>query len=593
MKIVDTYLFELSSDPYTLLNGMFATQLPPLLNNLITEYSSKELIKELRDNPKQTLFTIDSSTNLIKKLDNGIQPPEYIYGSNWAAESIKFFTIKTNDSWRPMAIPNIKHSLMFTYNSLIIANSTLSELYSTEERLNGITSHSESPIIGRDGLFSSMLYEEDPVEEDIAVGFIGYDGTNRFFKESKLQRFKIESTYPYVLQMDLSKFFENIYTHLLSKDRITDSETFKNYLLWLDEYNQKINDAHTKGIIQGPISSKISAELFQLSLDQKILELINKLKLDINFTRYVDDYRFFSKRNSDLELIKHHLIKLFRQYELSFNDSKFQIYKGFEIQKQAHLERYPLIKTLTNGHIEQFSFEDYTTLRETIINLLAESDIPTAKSILSMIKNQLKNKNIKFKDNKVVISLMLFLIKVTYVKPVLAMHIYKVISATISTAIPTVRHKIWSTLFAELDYIEDSFSDTDLEVWYFYALGKAGTSRETSKVFSAYKKKKNQTDISVLVLTVLLKQHSQQTNRRIESEIINIANSNIANSSLTHDRYWATISQSKWWLPISKLWIVTERKVDPDIKKLFISNNGAKIQWDKLGIVEFLLKNNN
>lgn len=487
---MDTYLFELSSDPYTLLNGMFATQLPPLLNNLITEYSSKELIKELRDNPKQTLFTIDSSTNLIKKLDNGIKPPEYIYGSNWAAESIKFFTIKMNDSWRPMAIPNIKHSLMFTYNSLIITNSALSELYSTEERLNGITSHSESPIIGRDGLFSSMLYEEDTVEGDIAVGFIGYDGTNSFFKESKLQRFKIESTYPYVLQMDLSKFFENIYTHLLSKDRITDSDTFKNYLLWLDEYNQKINDAHTKGIIQGPISSKISAELFQLSLDQKILELINKLKLDINFTRYVDDYRFFSKRNSDLELIKHHLIKLFRQYELSFNDSKFQIYKGFEIQKQAHLERYPLIKTLTNGHIEQFSFEDYTTLRETIINLLAESDIPTAKAILSIIKNQLKNKNIKFKDNKVVISLMLFLIKVTYVKPVLAMHIYKVISAAISTAIPTVRHKIWSTLFAELDYIEDSFSDTDLEVWYFYALGKAGTSRETSRVFSAYKKRK-------------------------------------------------------------------------------------------------------
>lgn len=37
----------------------------------------------------------------------------------------------------------------------------------------------------------------------------------------------------------------------------------------------------------------------------------------------------FSQKKFDLELIKHHLIKLFRQYELSFNDSKFQIYKGF------------------------------------------------------------------------------------------------------------------------------------------------------------------------------------------------------------------------------------------------------------------------
>lgn len=582
---MDTHLFEQGYDSYTLLNGMFSTQLPPLLNNLITESSSTALIKELRDNPKTTLFTIDDSNNLITRLNKGIKPPDYIYGKNWAAESIKFFTIKINDSWRPMAIPNIKHSLMFAYNSLIIADSVFSKLYSSEERLNGKTSHSESPIIGRDGFFSSMLYEEDEeviLEEDIAVGFIGYDETNKFFKESKLQRFKIESTYPYVLQMDLSKFFENIYTHLLSKSMLCDSERFGSYLLWLDEFNQKINDAHTKGIIQGPISSKISAELFQLSLDQEIVELIKKVKLDINFTRYVDDYRFFSKRNSDLEFIKHHLIKLFRKYELSFNDSKLQIYKGFEIQKQAHLERYPKIKTLTNGNIEQFLFDDYILLRETIINLLEESDLSTVKAILSIITKQIQNKKIKFKDNKVVVSLILFLIKVTYVKPVLAMHIYQAISAAVSTAIPPVRHNIWNTLFEELDYIEDSFSDTDLEVWYFYVLGQAGTSRETSRVFSAYKKKKKQTDINVLVLTVLLKKNSKQTNSRIESEIMNIL----------APKNFASISQSKWWLPISKLWIVTERNVCHEIKKLFISSNRSQIQWDKLGIIEFLLQNN-
>lgn len=91
---MDTSLLELNSDPYTLLNGMFATQLPPLLNNLITEHSSKELIKELRANPQKTLFKIDPSTKLIKRLDPGIKSPEYIYENNWAAESIKFFTFK-------------------------------------------------------------------------------------------------------------------------------------------------------------------------------------------------------------------------------------------------------------------------------------------------------------------------------------------------------------------------------------------------------------------------------------------------------------------------------------------------------------------
>ena len=42
---MDTSLLELNSDPYTLLNGMFATQLPPLLNNLITEHSSKNVFR--------------------------------------------------------------------------------------------------------------------------------------------------------------------------------------------------------------------------------------------------------------------------------------------------------------------------------------------------------------------------------------------------------------------------------------------------------------------------------------------------------------------------------------------------------------------
>lgn len=38
-----------------------------------------------------------------------------------------------------------------------------------------------------------------------------------------------------------------------------------------------------------------------------------------------------------------------------------------------------------------------------------------------MVKNQVKKQKQKFADNKVVISLMLFLIKITYVKPILSM----------------------------------------------------------------------------------------------------------------------------------------------------------------------------
>ncbi len=55
---MDTHLFEQSYDSYTLLNGMFSTQLPPLLNNLITENSSTALIKELRDAHKSIIRNV-------------------------------------------------------------------------------------------------------------------------------------------------------------------------------------------------------------------------------------------------------------------------------------------------------------------------------------------------------------------------------------------------------------------------------------------------------------------------------------------------------------------------------------------------------
>lgn len=587
-------LFPLESDPYNLLNGMFCEQLPPLLDNLINEYSSQKLIDELKNLPESTLFTIDSDTQMIKSLVKGIKPPTYIFGRNWAAESIKFFTIKLDESWRPLAIPNIKHSLMFTYNSLIIRDKALNELYSENERLNGKTSHSESPIIGRDGLFSKMLYGAE-IENDIAIGYIGLDKVNKFFKESKLQRFNIESTYPFVLQIDLNKFFENIYTHLLAQIDVEQLSTavnngyLKMYLEWLDEYNQKINDNHTKGILQGPISSKVTAELLQLSIDQYICKLIEKLGLDVNFTRYVDDYRFFARRNSDLELIKHHLMKLFRNYELSLNDSKINIYKGFEVQKQAHIEEYPEIKSMLKENLPDFSFENLILIRETFVDLLEKGDISTIKALLSVFCHNLSGNTNYFKDNNLIVTFVVFLIKVSFVKPILAMHIYKLISRIREHLNSKLANKIWDKLFLELEYIEENFSDTDLEIWFFYTLANIGNSKQTNKAFMSYKhsRENRNMDLNVIILTVLLKYKSKQTNKKIELEIINSCK-----DSANQDQYWSQISQSKWWLPIAKLWMVTRGDVDNTIKKLFRANKHDAIQWDKLGIIEFLLQNN-
>ncbi|WP_010007047.1 site-specific DNA-methyltransferase [Leuconostoc fallax] len=147
-------------DAYVLLNGMFATQLPPLLNQIISAESSSALIEELAQYPKENLFKIDPKTNLLTRFVKGVKSPENIFGGNWATEEITFYTLKIDESWRPMAIPNIKHGVMFAYNNLLVAKSTFNQMYDKENRLQGVTKHSESPIIGRDGFFQECCMKK-------------------------------------------------------------------------------------------------------------------------------------------------------------------------------------------------------------------------------------------------------------------------------------------------------------------------------------------------------------------------------------------------------------------------------------------------
>lgn len=573
-----------TQDAYVLFHGMFSSQLPPLLDEIITEKSIYSLIEKIEADKIPNLYAYDEEVGLISSLDNSVKSPSYIYGGNWATESIKFYTLKVDDAWRPMSVPNIKNILMFTYNSLIVAEEALNAMYTDEERRAGITSHSESAIIGRDGIFSSQLYENDlenPNSVEAAIGFIGYDEQSKFFKDSKLQRYMTESTYPFVMQIDISKFFENVYTHMLGKISEKNlgfkkqNKTLNRYLIWLDHFNQKSNDNHTKGIVQGPISSKISAELLQLDLDSKIQEKIVNLGINVQFTRYVDDYRFYAKNKTDLELIRNDLIKLFRAHELAINEQKLSIYKGFESTKQAHLGDYIKVNNLLGKSDIEFNYDEFANLRDTIILALEKEDIPTLKSILTILSSRITDRKVILLENKVVEVFLRVLIKLTYVKPILATKVFKLINAISVVSSTKQKRNMWSILFDEFDYVVENFSETDLEAWYFYCLIQLSKSDEASKIVTKVIKSQA---LNPIVATALLKNKSKSANKRIEKELL----------TLIKDEEWNSVSQSKWWLPLSKLWLTTGESVGPKVRALFRTSNGNKIAWQKLGIVEFL-----
>jgi hypothetical protein len=183
---------------------------------------------------------------------------------------------------------------------------------------------------------------------------------------------------------------------------------------------------------------------------------------------------------------------------------------------------------------------------------------------------------IQFPNDQIILSFLEFLIKISYVLPIVCMQTYKVIYEIVNSVEPKTRHQCWRRLFDEFDFIRENYADSDLEIWYFYVLANSGTSSETLKVVSRYLKTNG--SISPILLCVLTKPRSKASNAKIEAAIV------------SQVKDWQKISQSKWWLPLSQLWVSTQRKVSSnEIKKLFLSNNGSKIQWDKLGIVEYLM----
>ncbi len=108
-------------DFYVLMKGMFSTQLPPLLDEILTEKALKKLYDEISDDKTTFLKTIYKINDfgLLECFNGNMKGPKNIYNGNKASEAIRFYTIKKNGAWRPLSVANIKHSLMFSFNNLL------------------------------------------------------------------------------------------------------------------------------------------------------------------------------------------------------------------------------------------------------------------------------------------------------------------------------------------------------------------------------------------------------------------------------------------------------------------------------------------
>ena len=186
---------------------------------------------------------------------------------------------------------------------------------------------------------ASGVEEEGREYEQLGSYFVykKYRNIHRFFESYTYHR--CEKKYDAMLQIDINKCFDSIYTHslpwaILGKDQtkfnlVPSKATFGGRF---DALMQDLNHKETNGIVIGPEFSRVFAEIILQSIDVELVrELVNTEKLihkiDYEIFRYVDDFFVFYNEESTYARIFEALQKILKSKKLSVNTAKIKHYK--------------------------------------------------------------------------------------------------------------------------------------------------------------------------------------------------------------------------------------------------------------------------
>ena len=182
--------------------------------------------------------------------------------------------------------------------------------------------------------------EEDEREyEQLGSYFVykAYRNIHKFFESYKYHR--CERRYNAMVQIDVSKCFDSIYTHSLpwavlgkAQTKFHLEESLGTFGGRFDNLMQKMNHKETNGIVIGPEFSRIFAEVILQAVDTDLLVRLEngaglKHKVDFEIFRYVDDFFVFYNDDSTQLKIIETLQECLKLAKLSINSAKLKHYK--------------------------------------------------------------------------------------------------------------------------------------------------------------------------------------------------------------------------------------------------------------------------
>ena len=205
--------------------------------------------------------------------------------------------------------------------------------------------------------------------------------------ETRLANERLFSNNSVCIKLDISNFFDSIYTHSVSwaihtktsaKASRDDNSKLGNKI---DRALQGLNDKQTHGILVGNAISRLIAEIILCNIDCEI----NRKFPDISVCRFVDDYSFYISDNESSNAIISFVRNKLLDYDLVLNESKTQIiYAPFLIERSGIDE----IKSIVTN-------DAYTYYNRMMILYDKYKDLSLLKYGFSIIKLLINDKDFK------------------------------------------------------------------------------------------------------------------------------------------------------------------------------------------------------
>jgi hypothetical protein len=169
-----------------------------------------------------------------------------------------------------------------------------------------------------------------PESEGVACSYrIDLDASGQLFKPNvdgygtfRAQSKELAEIYDWIFVADISGFYNHIYVHRVEGAVQRLDPALDSVASDLHAFLLNLNDRVSIGIPVGPAASIVVAELILNEVD----DFLHTHRLRPSYTRYVDDFRFFSNSRIDLDTVWHDLAAfLYRAYRLTLADGKCEI----------------------------------------------------------------------------------------------------------------------------------------------------------------------------------------------------------------------------------------------------------------------------